>query len=45
MYQIYVPTKSAEDWRPLLADPINHWKDGKSAKLTAERWEAFKPLA
>jgi len=42
MYQIYVPTKSAEDWRRLLADPKNHWKDCKSAKMTAERWEECK---
>jgi len=42
MYQIYVPTKSADDWQALLADPIKHWKDGKSAKMTAEKWEKHK---
>ncbi|MDR1847807.1 MAG: hypothetical protein LBR17_06805 [Bacteroidales bacterium] len=37
--KIYVPTKNAEDWRQLLADPEKHWEDGYSAKLLAECWE------
>ena len=26
------------EWRKLLADPIGHWKDGKSAKELAKFW-------
>jgi uncharacterized protein DUF6946 len=38
-----VPTRSAEDWKAFLADPEKHWKDGRSAKLLAECWEASRP--
>jgi hypothetical protein len=36
---IYTPTKNADSWQELLADPIKHWRDGYSAKLTAYSWE------
>lgn len=38
-----VPTQSAEDWKAFLADPEKHWKDGRSAKMLAERWEESRP--
>jgi len=38
--RIFIPTRGADDWRALLADPKTHWRDGYSAKLLAERWEA-----
>jgi len=37
--KIFIPTKNAESWKDLLADPIKHWKDEFSAKLTAYSWE------
>ena len=37
--KIFIPTKDAESWKDLLADPIKHWKDEFSAKLTAYSWE------
>jgi hypothetical protein len=39
MSKIYKPTRSAEDWRDFLADPILHWKTGYSAKSMAYAWE------
>ena len=36
---IYIPTKSADDWRSLLADPDKHWRAGHSAKALAHCWE------
>ena len=39
MARIYIPTKSADDWRPLLADPDKHWRTGHSAKALAHCWE------
>jgi len=39
MKNIYIPTSSPEDWRKLLADPENHWKDGYSAKMLAYSWQ------
>jgi len=44
--RIFVPTSSAEDWRPLLAEPEKHWKAGRSAHALATSWEiadAFPP--
>lgn len=38
--RIFVPTTSPSDWRRLLAKPETQWKDGRSAKTAAERWEA-----
>jgi len=40
MSQIYVPTKSIEDWKPLLAQPDRHWQPGFSAMTLARAWEA-----
>jgi hypothetical protein len=37
--KIFIPTKNAESWKDLLADPDKHWKDGFSAKLIAYSWE------
>lgn len=37
--RIFVPTTNAESWKPLLGDPVKHWKDGYSAKSVAESWE------
>lgn len=34
----YQALKSVNEWRSLLADPIKHWKDGKSAKELAKLW-------
>jgi hypothetical protein len=39
MTHFYLPTKSAECWRGLLADPDKHWRDGYSAKSLAVCWE------
>jgi hypothetical protein len=41
---ILVPTRGAEDWQRLLADPIKHWKRGYSAMAAALCWEAAKGL-
>jgi hypothetical protein len=40
MTNFYLPTKSAECWRALLAHPVKHWRDGYSAKSLATCWEA-----
>jgi len=37
--RILVPTRSAVDWKMLLAEPDKHWKPGYSAMLTAQTWE------
>lgn len=37
--KILIPTKDAESWKDLLADPTKQWKDGYSAKQTAYSWE------
>jgi len=37
--RIFVPTRSAEDWRPLLAKPDEHWKEGYSAHCLATCWQ------
>lgn len=39
MGDIYIPTKSVNDWRSLLADPDKHWRTGYSAKALAHCWE------
>ncbi|MFC1532808.1 DUF6946 family protein [Thermodesulfobacteriota bacterium] len=36
---IYIPTKSAEDWKDLLAEPEKQWKTGYSAKALAYCWQ------
>ena len=40
MKRIFVPTRSGSDWQPLLAEPIKHWKKGKSAMTAAACWES-----
>lgn len=39
MSNILIPTKSAEDWRSLLAEPDKQWRTGFSAKTLAYCWE------
>jgi hypothetical protein len=39
MNKIYVPTKTPEDWKALLAEPNKQWKDNYSAKELACCWE------
>ena len=39
MKRIFVPTQTGSDWQHLLAQPILHWKKGKSAMTTAASWE------
>ena len=36
----YIPTAGIDDWRMRLADPIKHWKTGRSARALASCWEA-----
>jgi hypothetical protein len=44
MARIYIPTKSANDWRALLAEPDKHWREGYSAMCAALCWEAASGL-
>jgi hypothetical protein len=37
--KIFVPIKSLEDWKSLLARPDKHWKKGYSAKALASCWK------
>jgi len=37
--RIFRPTRSPEDWRQLLADPVKHWRTGYSAKALAHCWQ------
>lgn len=39
MSRIYVPTSSAEQWAPLLAEPVKHWRSGYSARTLAYSWQ------
>lgn len=39
MAKIYLPSQGAEEWRRLLADPANHWREGYSAMCLAKCWE------
>ncbi|MGV8120685.1 MAG: hypothetical protein AB2L14_13075 [Candidatus Xenobiia bacterium LiM19] len=39
MQKIFVPAKSVDDWRDLLANKEKHWKDGYSAKELAFCWQ------
>ena len=36
---IYIPTRSADDWTQLLADPVKHWRTGYSARTLAQSWQ------
>jgi hypothetical protein len=44
MTRIYVRSQGPEDWRRLLAEPAKQWRDGYSAKMLAECWEAAQNL-
>jgi hypothetical protein len=39
MTRIRIPTRRAEDWRALLADPAVHWRVGRSAYELAHAWQ------
>lgn len=41
---ILIPTKNAESWKSLLANPEKHWQVGFSAKSAAESWEKANGL-
>ncbi len=43
MPTIFVPSRSATDWKPLLAQPERHWKAGYSAMALARAWEEAAP--
>lgn len=36
---ILVPSKGVQDWRAGLADPVKHWKRGRSAYELAQSWD------
>ncbi len=38
--RIYLPSRAAEDWRDLLADPQGQWRRGYSAMAAALSWQA-----
>jgi hypothetical protein len=40
MSKVLIPSKSADDWRALLADPKKHWRIGYSARTLAHCWQA-----
>jgi len=40
MSHFFIPAKSVDDWRLLIADPEKHWRDGYSAKSMAESWQS-----
>lgn len=39
MNNIYIPSKSSESWKELLAEPDKQWKSGYSARSLAYCWE------
>ncbi len=39
MNTIYLPARSADDWRPFLAEPDKQWKTGYSARTLAYCWQ------
>lgn len=39
MNKIFIPSRSAADWKSLLAQPDRHWKPGFSAMSLAQCWE------
>jgi len=41
--RILMPTKGPGSWAPLLADPLLHWKRGRSAMCLAAAWESAHP--
>jgi hypothetical protein len=42
--RIYLPSRGAQDWQRLLADPEKHWRPGFSAMTLAQCWEAANGL-
>jgi hypothetical protein len=42
MDRIFIPTRRAEDWKRLLADPEKQWKKGYSARSLACCWQNAK---
>jgi hypothetical protein len=40
MRRLHVPTRGAESWKALFADPGKHWKVARSAYEAAHSWEA-----
>src|SRR5690242_7955412 len=44
MAKIHVPARRPEDWRPLLANPIRHWRVGHSAYELAYSWQCAAGL-
>jgi hypothetical protein len=36
---IYIPARSADDWREFLAEPDRHWRKGYSARAAAFAWQ------
>ena len=42
MGNFFIPTKDAQCWQRLLADPIKHWQLGKSAMALSVCWEQSK---
>lgn len=40
MTRFHVPAPGLAPWQAALADPVKHWKDGKSAKELAKSWVA-----
>src|SRR5260221_13401142 len=40
MFNIYIPTRGAEDWKAYLAEPEKHWRTGYSARTLANAWQA-----
>jgi hypothetical protein len=41
-FSIYVPAKTADDWKALLAEPDKHWRTGYSARTLAYAWQASR---
>ncbi len=44
MKRILTPTRSSADWKPLLAQPDLHWKEGRSAMSAALSWDRADDL-
>lgn len=44
MSKVYLPSRRAQDWQALLADPVRHWRIGYSARTLASCWEAAPNL-
>lgn len=40
MTRFHIPAPGLAPWQAALADPIKHWKDGRSAKELARSWVA-----